>query len=1485
MRGVNKKFISCTTGLFFLAVWLFLAAGLVTPIQAQTPSGHWTFDDGSGTMAADSSSNRRAASLANGVSWIPGQIGGAVSAKPVQQQYVSIPRLDLSSTHAVTISLWANRTYTTSGGHALFEATGDYTNSTTGFGFFPDDDTCHGIQVALRGDVGYTANCYSQPSSGVWHHLAVVLDKSRTGGNEVQFYADGVLQPVSWNLRASTNTNNFGSEPIYLFSRAGATQFDSGAIDDLRIYDQALTAAQIRQIYNSAILVSLAVTPSNPLMSKGEQQQFIATGTYKDGSKKDLSTAVTWTLSAPSVAGVTHSGLATALAAGNTSIKATLGSTFGTANLIISFHVLVSIAVTPANASLAIGQQQQFTATGTYSDGSQQNLTNSATWASSATSVATVSSGGLSTAIAAGSATIQAAAGSIKGSASLTVTPPTLVSIAVTPTNPSLTVGQQQQFTATGTYSDGSQQNLTNTATWSSSSTSVATINSTGGATALAAGNTNIRAVAGSISASTSLTVTGGPIWLDGTSHGVHDNGSIPSTTAVLLIGTPSAADLITCEVSLSSAGGNTFVSVADNQNGPYAAAAPVHLNATLGKWYGIYFKENVAGTPTTITLTTSQLQPYSAISCQAWKGVAASNSVDPGFPQLQDAVAIANPTTGAINRPAVNGELILAAVGLGNSGTPTSGANYTLLDGASATLWWPEYWPQTTATATAGNYIWPSDTFTDTMVGFRPSTAPPLVSLAVTPANPSIAAGQQQQFTATGTYSDGSHADFTKFATWSSSFNSVATVSGGLATGVAVGSTTIQATSGSISGSTTLTVTAATLVSIAVTPANPTIAAGQQQQFTATGTYTDGSHQNLTGTATWTSTSTSVATVSSGLATGVAAGSTTIQATSGSISGSTNLTVTAAALLSIAVTPANASIAAGLQQQFTATGTYTDGSHQNLTATASWTSSAPAVATVSGGLAAGVAVGSTTIQATSGSISGSTSLTVTAAALVSIAVTPANPSIAAGQQQQFNATGTYTDGSHQNLTNTATWTSSAPAVATVSGGLAAGVAVGSTTIQATSGSISGSTSLTVTAAALVSIAVTPANPSVAAGQQQQFTAAGTYTDGSHQNLTGTATWTSTSTAVATVSAGGLASAIAAGTTSIKATSGSISGSTSLTVTAAALVSIAVTPANPSIAAGQQQQFTATGTYTDGSHQNLTGSASWISSAPSIATVSLGLATGVAAGSTAIQATSGSVTGSASLTVTAATLVSIAVTPASASIAAGQQQQFTATATYTDGSHQNLTAAASWTSSAPSVATVSAGLATGLATGSTTIQATSGSVTGSASLSVTAATLVSIAVTPASASIAPGQQQQFIATGTYTDGSHQNLTATATWTSSATSVATVSAGLATGVAAGSTTIQATSGSVAGSASLSVTGQPFIALAWTASTSPGVVGYNAYRSLTTNGPYTKLNSNLIATTSYNDQTVQIGITYYYVTTAVNSQGLESAYSNQAAATVP
>ena len=75
------------------------------------------------------------------------------------------------------------------------------------------------------------------------------------------------------------------------------------------------------------------------------------------------------------------------------------------------------------------------------------------------------------------------------------------------------------------------------------------------------------------------------------------------------------------------------------------------------------------------------------------------------------------------------------------------------------------------------------------------------------------------------------------------------------------------------------------------------------------------------------------------------------------------------------------------------------------------------------------------------------------------------------------------------------------------------------------------------------------------------------------------------------------------------------------------------------------------------------------------------------------------------------------------------------------------------------------------------------------------------------------------------------------------------------------------------------------LTWDASSTPGVVGYNVFRGASASGPYTQLNSALDVNLSYTDNTVQLGQTYFYVTTAVNGDGTQSAYSNQSEAIIP
>lgn len=360
----------------------------------------------------------------------------------------------------------------------------------------------------------------------------------------------------------------------------------------------------------------------------------------------------------------------------------------------------------------------------------------------------------------------------------------------------------------------------------------------------------------------------------------------------------------------------------------------------------------------------------------------------------------------------------------------------------------------------------------------------PSVVSVSITPATPSIPISGIQQFTATATYSDGLTHDVTTAPgiAWSSASPLVATISNtaptiGLATGVANGTSVITATIGGKSATKNLTVTTATLVSIAVTPAAPSIPITTTQQFTAIASYTAGPVINVTAAPgmVWGSSAAGVATISAtGMATGVANGSAGITATYGGKTGTANLTVNPAILQSIAVTPATASVPAGLNRQFTATGTYDYGLPVDVTTAASWTSgTAGATVGLHTGLAHGVTANVTpvVITASFGGKNATAALTVTAATVSSIAVTPATPSIAVSGTQPFTATATYSDTTTANVTAASgmVWTSSDPTKATIvsSTGVATGVAAGTTNITAAfGGQTSLADTLTVTAAA-----------------------------------------------------------------------------------------------------------------------------------------------------------------------------------------------------------------------------------------------------------------------------------------------------------------------------------------------------------------------------------------------------------------------------------
>ncbi len=484
-----------------------------------------------------------------------------------------------------------------------------------------------------------------------------------------------------------------------------------------------------------------------------------------------------------------------------------------------------------------------------------------------------------------------------------------------------------------------------------------------------------------------------------------------------------------------------------------------------------------------------------------------------------------------------------------------------------------------------------------------------------------------------------------------------------------------------------------AALTSVALTPLNPSIAFSPSpaatQQFSAIGQYSFGNPQDITDQLTWVSADTTVATMSNqGIATAIGAGRVII---TGSIldpvsqklfTVSTILTVVPQ-LTGITLSPASAQIATGTAQQFIATGQFNNGTTSDITSQVAWNSTQSAIASVSSspgtqGLVVALTPGSTSISASLGAIGSSPSpVTVSSANLVSISVAPANPTVPLASSQQLVATGTFDDGTTQNLSGQVTWTTANPhsLVARVSAtGMVTGLGLGTETVTATapSSGISGTAGITVDESSVAAVNVLPVgmvqfpqNQSpvsvLANGTMQQMRAVATFNDGSTLDVTGIQgiSWTSTDTAVASVVPGtGRLTTAGPGPVTITAALGSQQGSASLTVLTATLQSLVVAPNNAQVALGGLQNVVALATFLAPDNltlfqQDVSNAAFWSVDANAAVNYVNGLqelATGVATGTANIAANftvpgTTAVQAAATLNISSAQLGTISLVP------------------------------------------------------------------------------------------------------------------------------------------------------------------------------------------------------------------------------------------------
>jgi hypothetical protein len=269
----------------------------------------------------------------------------------------------------------------------------------------------------------------------------------------------------------------------------------------------------------------------------------------------------------------------------------------------------------------------------------------------------------------------------------------------------------------------------------------------------------------------------------------------------------------------------------------------------------------------------------------------------------------------------------------------------------------------------------------------------------------------------------------------------------------------------------------------------------------------------------------------------------------------------------------------------------------------------------------------------------------------------------------------------------------------------------------------------------------------------------------------------------------------------------------------ATLTSLSVAPALVTIAQNTHANYTATGVYSDGSQRDLTAVATWSteSAIASVVTSTNGRFLGTSVGSGTIKVSFETLSATANLTVTAATLASIQI-GRNPVVPVGTTVAYTAIGLFSDGTTQDITGLVTWSSSNTSSLTISStGSGTGVSVGTTTVSATTGpalaSRTGTTNTNVSAITLVSITVSGLD-SILKGSISNYRATGIYSDGTQIDITNSVSWSSSSNSVGNISddpnfKGLFSAVIVGNTNLTATLNGVSGSKPVAVI-QPSIA---------------------------------------------------------------------------
>jgi hypothetical protein len=657
---------------------------------------------------------------------------------------------------------------------------------------------------------------------------------------------------VDWSTTDATVVSLDIDNPGHVVARAAGRA-------SLRARFDGLEASALVTVLPS-LLKSLEVSAPSTSLPLGLSQPLTALGTFADGSRRDLTDAVTWSSSDAAVLAISNEpggrGTVTAKKSGSATVTARMNYIVGTLLLEVTDPV-VSLTIAPASQSVAAGRTAAFTVQGTDASGDTHDATSSVTWAVDdkqvAQDVSDASHPGLIRGLASGLTTVRATLGALSADAMLTVTAAVVDRLAVEPAEATFAQGRTLQLSAVRVWSDGRREEVTGQANWTSSASGVVDFPTTSGlALGKAEGTSTVTASLDTWSATAALTV--GPavlerIDLDAPVATLHagvstkltatghfsDGADRPLSDVVWSVDdTTKGAITIDGRVTAAAAGSGFVVrATKDGLTGTKSLA--VSTATPSGLRVVLVSTSLPAGASTTATATLDfNDTTYDDVTAQAlW--TSSNEAVATASAGKVEAKSTGSTTIGAallgqsgsasftVTPPAITGielaapktqlaadeSVVLVVQAVRSDGTKTAPDEAPTF-GSSA--------PAVIAVDASGNAAWvspgkatltaTSGAFTATLELVAVPRAPSLVALSA--AASKVRAGETLALKATASFTIGADVDATADATWTSSDTAKATVAGGVVTGVAAGSVTITATYLGVPGTFTVEVTKA---------------------------------------------------------------------------------------------------------------------------------------------------------------------------------------------------------------------------------------------------------------------------------------------------------------------------------------------------------------------------------------------------------------------------------------------------------------------------------------------------------------------------------------------------------------------------------------------------------------------------------------------------------------------------------------------------